>query len=88
MNIVSKGSASRLAYVQRIVRAAALPCRVDATDTPFQRLAAVSPNEAAVNARLASLGLEIMPPWEDAVDAYVERLVASPAWAERTAVQA
>ena len=80
INVVSVGSATRLAYVERIVQAAGLPCKVEASSVPFRRLAAVSPNEAAVNGRLRSLDLEVMPSWEAAVDGYVAALLASPAW--------
>jgi len=82
VNAVSHGSASRYDYVRRIVEAAGLPCAVEPSTTPFQRPAPVSPNEVAVNQRLGLLGLDIMPDWTDAVDAYVAELRRSPEWAE------
>ncbi|HZG09359.1 MAG TPA: NAD(P)-dependent oxidoreductase [Allosphingosinicella sp.] len=83
VNIVSGGSARRFDYVERIVRAARLPCAVEPAQTPFKRLAAVSPNEAAVNERLRAQGLDAMPTWEDAVDRYVATLIASRQWTAR-----
>ncbi len=80
VNAVSQGSASRYDYVSRIVEAAGLPCAVDPSTAPFQRPAPVSPNEVAINFRLGLLGLDIMPDWADAVDAYVAGLRRSPAW--------
>lgn len=80
VNVVSGGSVSRFGYVDRIVRAAGLPCRVEASTVPFKRLAPVSLNETAVNDRLRSLGLDSMPPWEQAVDRYVAALIGSRIW--------
>jgi dTDP-4-dehydrorhamnose reductase len=79
-NCASQGSVSRFEYVRRIVHAAGLPCSVEPTMTPFPRLAQVSPNEAAINYRLRLLGLDIMPEWQSAVDAFVASLVAAPEW--------
>lgn len=80
VNIVSAGTATRFDYVDRIVRAARLQCTVEAAMVPFKRLAIVSPNETALNERLRSAGLDMMPRWEDAVDSYVATLLASPEW--------
>lgn len=85
VNAVAHGGASRYEYVRRIVEAAGLPCAVEPSTTPFARPAPVSPNEVAENTRLGLLGLDIMPGWGDALDAYVARLKASPEWAERLA---
>jgi dTDP-4-dehydrorhamnose reductase len=79
VNVVSQGSVSRFGYVERIVRAAQLPCEV-LPSPAFARLAPVSPNEAAVNGRLRALGLDHMPRWEEAVDDYVGALMRSPDW--------
>jgi len=83
INVVSGGSATRFDYVERVVRAARLPCVVEPAAAPFKRLAAVSPNEAAVNERLRARGLDSMPRWEDAVDGYVAALLAAPQWTAR-----
>lgn len=83
VNVVAQGRTSRFGYVERIVRASGLPCHVEPASAPFQRLAQVSPNEAAVNARLQALGLDCMPSWEEAVDRYVQDLVAAPDWTAR-----
>lgn len=82
INLVSHGSASRLDYVRRIVRSAGLACRVSASEAAFARPAPVSANETAVNQRLRLLGLDRMPPWEEAVDLYVTELRRSEAWAQ------
>jgi dTDP-4-dehydrorhamnose reductase len=79
-NCASRGSVSRFEYVRRIVQTAGLPCSVEPTTTPFPRLARVSPNEAVVNHRLRLLGIDIMPEWGKAVDAYVTSLTAAPEW--------
>ncbi len=79
VNIVSQGSVNRVGYVERIVKASGLPCRV-VPGPAFKRAAPVTHNEAAVNARLQALGLDRMPPWEEAVDEYVARLKATPSW--------
>lgn len=65
-NCVGNGPpGSRLEYVAVILAAAGSPTRVEAAS--FTRRAAVSPNEAAVNARLQQMGLDIMRPWRDAL---------------------
>jgi dTDP-4-dehydrorhamnose reductase len=79
VNLVTRGAASRFDYVSRIVAAADLPCRVQPVPA-FARAAPVSPNETAVSASLQGLGLDIMPAWDVAVDAYVADLRASPVW--------
>ena len=83
VNAVSQGGATRYEYVRRIVEAAGLPCVVEPGATPFARPAPVSPNEVAVNERLRLLGLDVMPAWTDAVDAYVGELLRDSQWLER-----
>lgn len=80
-NVVAHGAASRYEYVSEIVRLSGLPCAV--TPGPaFKRLAAVSPNEVAVNHRLGLLGLDRMRDWREPLAAYVSGLLASPEWRE------
>jgi dTDP-4-dehydrorhamnose reductase len=79
-NCVSGPGTSRLDYVREIVSAAGLPCRVEPSAEPFRRLAAVSPNETAVNGRLDLLGLNRMSPWSEALGRYVRTLMLSPEW--------
>lgn len=75
-NAVARGSASRLDYVRAIVEAANLPCRVEpAPSGHFQRRAPVSFNEAAVNRKLSSIGLDVMPNWRTALTDYVAALM-------------
>jgi len=78
-NAVAQGSASRYEYVGAIVAAAGLPCAVR-PGPGFRRLAPVSPNETAVNARLKALAIDHMPEWRDSLRTYVALLTASPAW--------
>src|SRR5690606_35869540 len=79
VNVVSHGAATRADYVSEIVRAAELPCTVIAGPA-FPRLAPVSRNETAVNARLAGAGLAIMPAWTSGVQRYVEELIRAGDW--------
>lgn len=74
-NCVAQGSASRLEYVQCILAAAGLPTRL--VPQRFERQAPVSPNEAARNDKLAWLGLDVMPPWDEALKRYVAQLISS-----------
>ena len=81
-NIVSGGAATRLEYVREIVRLSGLPCRVLPSESGFERRARVSPNESAVNRRLALLGLDTMPPWQEGLARYVTALRETAAWRE------
>jgi len=75
-NCVGNGpSGSRLDYVAAILATAGSPARVEAAS--FTRRAAVSSNEAAVNARLQQMGLDIMRPWREALQDCVLGLKAS-----------
>lgn len=80
-NVVAHGAASRFDYVSEIVRLSGLPCTV-APGPAFKRLAAVSPNETAVNHRLRLLSLDRMGDWREPLAAYVSGLLASPEWRE------
>jgi len=80
VNLVAHGSATRADYIARIVAAAHLPCKV-LPGPAFRRRAPVSANETALNCRLAEHDVDIMPTWEEGVDAYVHELARSPAWA-------
>jgi len=78
-NLVAEGAASRFEYVAEIVRRSGLPCEVE-PGPAFKRLAAVSPNETAVNYRLGLMGLDRMGDWRLPLGAYVDRLMDSPEW--------
>jgi len=74
-NCVAHGQATRRDYVEAIVRGAGFSTCVDAApENYFSRRAAVSPNEAAENARLMGAGIDVMPEWRDALAAFVENL--------------
>jgi dTDP-4-dehydrorhamnose reductase len=78
VNCVGGGPpARRIDYVAAILAACASPVRVVPAD--FVRRAPVSPNEAAVNARLQALGLDRMPPWRDSLAVFVHALLAGAA---------
>lgn len=78
-NLVAQGAASRFEYVAEIVRLSGLPCAVE-PGPAFKRLAAVSPNETAINYRLGLLGLDRMADWREPLAAYVTSLMNSPEW--------
>ena len=78
-NCVSHGRATRFDYVQRIVEASGLSCVVSPRPA-FERAAPVSPNETAVNYRLALMGLDRMRDWTAGLDAYVARVKQWPEW--------
>lgn len=78
-NAVAQGVASRFEYVSAIVAASGLPCKVS-PGPAFARLAKVSPNEGALNARLQALAIDIMPTWNEALTTYVQELLQSEAW--------
>lgn len=65
--------ASRLDYVAAILTFAGSQTRVQ--PAVFQRRAAVSPNEAALNARLQMLGLEKMRPWRVSLEDFVISII-------------
>lgn len=75
-NCVGEGApGSRLDYVAAILAAAGSGTRVE--PATFQRRAAVSPNEAAVNARLQAAGLDVMRPWREALEGFVRDMAGS-----------
>ena len=70
-----RGPVTRHEYVREILRLAGSPCRVQvAPPGYFKRVAPVSPNESAVNHRLASLGIETMENWRDSLARYLRSL--------------
>jgi dTDP-4-dehydrorhamnose reductase len=73
-NCVATGAVSRFDYVRHILRSAQLSSVL--VPKRFIRRAPVSPNEAAVNDKLAMLGLNQMPAWDIAVAAYVDAMLA------------
>lgn len=73
-NVVSEGACTRYEYVKEIVAAFGLWCEVKPTEKPFERLAKVSPNEAALNFNLQQIGLSIMPHWKDSLHQYVQSI--------------
>lgn len=71
-NCVARGVARRLDYVTAIVAALGLGVPVEqAPPGHFTRRAPVSPNEGAVNLKLAQLGLDAMPDWREALTAHI-----------------
>lgn len=74
-NCTDQPPATRMAWVAAILELAGLPCRVEpAPPGHFKRVAPVSPNEAALNRGLSSLGLERMGRWRDSLAGYMETL--------------
>ena len=75
VNCVGGGApARRLDYVAAILAAGG--CTALVSPVAFPRRAPVSPNEAAVNARLRRLGLDMMPPWPASLTTFVRSLLA------------
>ena len=72
-NCVTQGSASRFEYVQVILDAANISTIL--YPHRFKRRAPVSGNEVAVNKRLQSSGLDLMPDWRELLIRYVRELV-------------
>lgn len=77
-NAVSRGSASRYEYVDAIVSASGLPCKVS-PGPGFRRNAPVSPNEMAINDGLSKAGLDRMPEWRESLVKFVTSLMQSSA---------
>ena len=74
-NCVNDGAATRLEYVQEIISAFSVDCRVEANpDGAFERVAPVSPNESASNYLLKLRGLDVMPNWKTSLKKYVSQL--------------
>ncbi|MFM0649273.1 sugar nucleotide-binding protein [Paraburkholderia bryophila] len=82
-NVVAQGVASRFEYVAAIVEASGLSCRVS-PGPAFARVAKVSPNEGALNARLQALGIDMMPTWNESLEVYVREMLQSPTWTALT----
>jgi dTDP-4-dehydrorhamnose reductase len=71
-NVVNTGAASRLEYVQEIVRLLGLGITIVPTNANnFKRIAPVSNNEMAVNWRSECFGLPSMRSWTDALTEYL-----------------
>ena len=72
-NCVNEGIATRLAYVKKIIEYSNLSCEVLPIEGGrFERVAAVSPNESAINYNLNQRDLNIMPAWQDSLKQYIE----------------
>lgn len=78
-NCIGGGGASRFEYVQAIVDMGRLSCELT-PGGPFQRLAAVSPNETALNRALDDAGLNRMPEWREGLARYFKELAEQPAF--------
>lgn len=71
-HITNSGGASRFDYVQSVVKAFGLTNIVEKVDSSFyQRPSPVPNSEMLQNDRLQFLGLECLPPWEEAIERYV-----------------
>jgi dTDP-4-dehydrorhamnose reductase len=70
-NLVSEGSCTRYDYVKAIVDLSGLACEVVLAEKPFERLARVSHNEAAVNFNLSQMGICQMPHWKESLQKYI-----------------
>ena len=74
-NCVSTGAASRLDYVEAIVKGFGLSCAVkSASKEHFNRKAPVSDNEVATNQKLKEEDVCVMSTWQDALEEYIKQL--------------
>ncbi len=75
-NCVNGGAGvSRHEYVEEIVKLFGLDCKIKMVDeTFFQRAAPVSSNESAINKKLNSMGLNIMPFWKESLESYINEI--------------
>ena len=72
-HITNSGGCTRFEYVKKIIDACGLKTKVMPVDSKsFSRKAQVPNCELLYNFNLKQLGLSPMPPWEDAIDRYVE----------------
>lgn len=75
-HVTHSGGASRFEYVQAIVKAFGLNTMVEKVDSSFYQRPSPVPNcEMLQNDRLKFLGLERLPPWEEAIERYVRGLL-------------
>ena len=69
---------SRFEYVSKIIKLLGLDCSVlKAPEGMFKRIAPVSHNESAVNARLENEGINIMRKWDQALSDYIQLMKSS-----------
>lgn len=75
-NCVNAGvGVTRHEYVKEIVKQFDIDCKVEmAKENFFQRSAPVSSNESAINKKLDSMGLNIMPFWKKSLEAYIDEI--------------
>lgn len=72
-HVTNAGGGSRADYVRRIVEQCGLPTRVEPVDSSnFPRKANVPGCEILHNWNLKYLGLQPLPPWEEAIERYVK----------------
>jgi dTDP-4-dehydrorhamnose reductase len=80
-HVTNAGGGSRYDYVRHIVEAFALPNHVEKVDSSHHpRSAPVPACEMLENLNTRFLGLPPLPPWQEAVERYVSRLRADPAF--------
>jgi len=73
-NCVNEGSASRFEYVRAVLEIAGIDVEVvPVSASSFNRRAAVSPNEMAVNWKMQSLGYAPLRNWRDGLAEYIDR---------------
>lgn len=73
-NCVNSGSATRFAYVKKIVELSKADADVVPSTEPFKRIAQVSSNESVINFKLNQLRIPKMPSWEESLKSYIHEL--------------
>jgi len=80
-HVSNAGGGSRYEYVRHIVEAFGLPTPVEKVDSSqYPRFAPVPACEMLENLNTRFLGLPSLPPWQEAIERYIGRLRADPAF--------
>jgi len=74
-NCVDSGTASRYEYVKKIIKLFGLDCKVKQGEKEmFKRIAPVSFNESAINYKLDLMGINLMTPWQQSLEKYIDQI--------------
>jgi len=75
-HVTNQGGVSRAGYIQKIIEACGLSCRVEPVDSShFPRKANVPDCEILHNWNLTYAGLSLLPSWEEAIERYVKKIL-------------
>ena len=75
-HITNSGGCTRFDYVKKIVESSALSTEViPVSSSAFPRKANVPDCELLANQKVSELGLDPMPPWQDAIERYTKTML-------------